>query len=135
MVLSLPSRIIHQKKNVFESKELTKENLKQEILNNGIYFPNIVLKQALWESAHLKSNMGITYNNLFGLRNCDKDYTYSNGKINGYLTFRNWEFCVKEYKIFQERKFKEKYYLDFLKTIGYAESDNYVDEIVKIKLH
>lgn len=124
------------KKDTLKSKKLNTKNVLKEIRLNNIYFPEIVLKQALFETNNLKSNICLENNNLFGIRHYPNfDTTYAIAKNRGFLCFKTWEDSVKEYKRLQKRNFKESYYYDFLERSGYAEKTIYVNGLKKININ
>lgn len=84
----------------------------------GIKFPDIVLRQAIWETGWFKSKHMIHKNNLFGFRHTKK-----------YMDFKNWQECVDYYKNWQLRQYTregEDYYA-FLIRIKYAQSKKYIE--------
>ena len=84
----------------------------------GIKFPDIVLRQAIWETGWFKSKHMIHKNNLFGFRHSKK-----------YMSFTNWNECVDYYKSWQLRQYTregEDYYA-FLIRVKYAQSKKYIE--------
>ena len=113
------------------SKDLTVESLHEYILEKGIMEPNYVLAQACEETGWLKSYNCRHRNNLFGFRS-RKWVTPDNKQ--GYKVFDNWESSVEYYRRWQIRK---KYkpgsdYLEFLKTVGYAENPLYESNVASV---
>lgn len=104
--------------------KLTKENLFNELVAQGIDCPEIVLAQAILETGNFQSYSCKTRNNLFGLKR--KDGTY--------MTFDHWTDAVYAYK-----KYIQKYeeiptdYYKFLNDLGYAEDSNYVERVKQIR--
>lgn len=79
----------------------------------GIKHPEIVMKQAIWETGWFKSKHLMRKNNLFGFR----------GK--SYLTFKSWRESVEYYKKWQDKRYdqtKYKDYYEFLTKIRYGHS-------------
>jgi hypothetical protein len=116
---------------------LTKENVYNEIIANGIVFPDVVFEQCLLESKHLKSDIAIENNNLFGLRVYpNADTTYAIARNRGHLVFKHWTESVKEYARYQRRNFLDKkdVYYKFLKSSGYAEAENYINTLKGINI-
>lgn len=100
---------------------LSKENLYNELIAQGIDFPEIVCAQAVLETEHFKSYACLQRNNLFGLRR--KDGTY--------MSFYHWTESVAAYKTYiQKWKKPPNNYYHYLDSLGYAEDKTYV-EIVK----
>ena len=88
-----------------------------------IKHPEIVQKQAILETGHYMSKLCTEHNNLFGL--------YDN-KNNKYYEFDTWIESIIAYKWWIQDRYqydeKEDYY-DFLKRIGYAEDDKYIEKL------
>ncbi|MFP5042350.1 glucosaminidase domain-containing protein [Parasediminibacterium sp. JCM 36343] len=61
----------------------------------GIKHPEVVLKQAIYESGHFKSNIFKKRNNLFGFRH------------NKYIVFDSWQSCIDYYKRWQDKYYKD----------------------------
>lgn len=83
-------------------KPFSIDNLKAEIVRQGIKQPNIVLAQATWESGHFKSDIFKENHNLFGMKQPKVRKTLATGENRGHATFNNWVDSVKDYKIFQD---------------------------------
>jgi uncharacterized FlgJ-related protein len=93
----------------------------------GIKHPDIVLKQAIYESGHFNSNIYKTKNNLFGFR-----------RTQTYLSYKNWQACVDYYKVWQDKYYKDvnQDYYTFLQKINYSGLANfdYSGELKKVKI-
>ncbi len=102
---------------------LSEENLYNELVAQGVDFPEIVQAQAILETGHFKSHACLQQNNLFGLRNGDGTY----------MAFDHWTDAVAAYK-----KFIQKYdpppndYYKYLQDLGYAEDPNYIIKLKQI---
>lgn len=95
------------------------------IVCSGIKFPDIVLRQAIWETGWFKSKHMIHKNNLFGFRH-SKEYMY----------FKNWQESINYYKSWQLRKYSregEDYYA-FLIRIKYAQSNKYIESLKSLNV-
>jgi uncharacterized FlgJ-related protein len=126
--------IIDKTKKKDSIPKLNKENVLIELKKNNVYFPEIVLKQALLETGGFKSNICIENNNLFGIRHYPaNDTTYAICKNRGFLAFKDWRDSVKEYKRLQKRMFTDKYYYEFLNKANYAEKDLYIQRLKELK--
>lgn len=110
-----------KKVDLLSEIKFTPKLLKQEILNQKIKFPDIVLKQACLETAHFTSVSFKKRNNLFG---------FHNGK--DYLKFDTWKECVKYYKKWQDKLYKSGDYYVFLEKLPYAQDSTYIDVLKKI---
>jgi flagellum-specific peptidoglycan hydrolase FlgJ len=103
--------------------KLNESNLYDELLAQGVGFPNIVVAQAILETGHFKSHACKTLNNLFGLRNNDGTY----------MSFEHWTDAVAAYK-----KYIQKYesppddYYEYLDKLDYAEDKNYTTKLKQI---
>lgn len=102
-----------------ENKELTIENVLEELYINEVLFPEIVIKQVKLETGHLKH---IYKNNLFG---------FHNGKR--FLEFESWQEAVKFKKTWQDKKYKGGNYYEFLMNLPYAQDPEYIAKLKKIK--
>ena len=97
---------------------LTKENLRAELIRQGIPHHEIVYAQALHETGNLTSYVCRTKNNLFGLR-----------KGNTYRSYSDYSKCIADYKRLISSRYKGGDYYAFLIRIGYAEDEMYIDKI------
>lgn len=97
---------------------LTMENVIRELIKNDIQHIDVVVRQIMWETGHLKSRRAVKDHNLFG---------FQTGK--GGLKFNKWEDSVKYYKLWQTKKFKGGDYYSFLTRVGYAEDVDYVKKL------
>lgn len=101
------------------NKPLTVENLYEELQNQEVDYPEIVLAQALLETDHFRSYSCRERHNLFGLR-----------KKDGYMEFPHWTYSVAAYK-----RYIQKYenvpsdYYRYLDRLGYAEDTIYVEKV------
>lgn len=102
------------------TKQLNIDNLYEELLNQELDFPEIVLAQALLETGHFESFSCRERNNLFGLRKRDGSY----------MIFPHWTYSVAAYKKYIQ-KYKEtpEDYYKFLENLGYAEDSAYIEKV------
>lgn len=102
------------------TKQLNIDNLYEELLNQELDFPEIVLAQALLETGHFESFSCRERNNLFGLRKRDGSY----------MVFPHWTYSVAAYKKYIQ-KYKEtpEDYYKFLENLGYAEDSAYIEKV------
>jgi len=97
--------------------ELTLENVYRELLFKDVKFPEIVMRQVVWETQWLNcDHCSLKFNNLFGF-----------ATNNGYLHFKNWVESVDYYKKWQTKLHVEKYsdYYQFLVAKKYALGESY----------
>jgi len=97
------------------------------IKKSGIKNPEIVLRQAIYESGHFKSEVCGKKNNIFGFRS----------RII-YKKFACWQECVDYYKKWQDRHYvdsTEDYY-HFLQRINYSgyKEFSYEKQLKKVKI-
>lgn len=104
--------------------ELTIANLYAELKRQGVRHPKIVLAQALLESAHFKSELTRTHNNIFGIRT-------RNGP---FQKFGSWVDCVTGYKNLVQYKYRvgKESYTQFLTRIRYANDPLYIKKVMRI---
>lgn len=109
------------------------EEVKLEIKKQGILHPEIVLRQAIWESRWFEcTNCSWRYKNMFGFRH--KSWiTPTNPK--GYKEWNSWKESVDYYRRWQAKFYKGGNYYDFLVDRGYSESDKYIDNLKSLRLN
>ena len=100
---------------------LNEKTLKDELVKNNIPHKDIVLAQAKLESAHFKSNLVRTNQNIFGLK-----------KGNKYRKYSHWTECVKDYKRCISDRYSGGDYYAFLKRINYSEDKEYINILKEI---
>ena len=102
----------------FDHLLLTEDNVKKEIIAQGLDYPDIVLAQAIIETGGFTSQSCRKDNNLFGLRGQD-----------GYLKFNSWTESVAKYKdgaqAYKNKPKTEEDYYRHLESMGYAENPLY----------
>jgi hypothetical protein len=92
----------------------------------GIKHPDIVLKQAIYETGHFKSNIFCGKNNLFGFRH------------NKYVCYDSWKACVDYYKVWQDKHYTNDsldYYI-FLASNNFSGKNrqHYVSQIKNTRI-
>ena len=104
--------------------ELSIENVKKILADEGVQHADIVLRQAITETGWFKcTKCSLTRNNIFG-------FYYKKR----YLEFDNWVECVRYYKRWQDRHYKGGDYYAFLKKVGYATNPRYIQDLKSLKL-
>lgn len=114
-----PNINIQVRKDTVLSKQvsiLNEKTLREELVKNNIPHKDIVLAQAKLESAHFKSSLVHTNQNIFGLKRGNK-----------YRKYSHWTECVKDYKKCISDRYTGGNYYTFLTRIGYSENKDYVD--------
>lgn len=151
VVLGLISFIPFKIKNVFYEKEVQeteeidfyeqslsekKKMVVQEIIKNKIQYPEIVLAQALLESANFNSYIFKKNNNMFGMRMPNRRETHAIGTYKTYAVYEDWKMSIQDYALYQKavlkgRDISKENYYAFLGR-RYAESPEYVTVIKKM---
>jgi len=112
---------------------LTEQNLLDSLVKWNCYFPELVIKQMKIESANFNSNIFHQTNNLMGMTYPSRRQTTAIGKYKvgkyTYAVYDNWVSSAKDYLLFQQTYFTEKYYHSFLENVGYAEDSSYINKI------
>lgn len=93
----------------------------QQIKNKKIKHPEIVFAQYRLETGNGKSKAFKEYNNAFGFS--------LNGKL---MRFKSVSECVEYYKVWQAKRYVTGDYFEFLKKIGYAEEEGYIELLKKM---
>lgn len=112
--------------------------LYNEILEQGIEFPDIVFAQAILESSHFKSKIFKENNNIFGMKIAKKRQTSSVGSKNGFSVYISWRDSIIDYYYYQEmilskrRMTRDQYFYHLEKN--YAGSDGYSKKLKTIIL-
>jgi len=88
----------------------------------GVLFPEIVLQQIHWESAHFKSKICRENHNLLGIKYIKQKEAI--GENRGHAVYSSYKACLRDYKRLQ------KYYLGNLAG-KYAEDPNYVTKLIQ----
>ena len=132
-------KIIDKVKSYFKDNVVTNsykpfsvENLKSEIVKQGIKYPNIVLAQAVLESGHFKSDIFLDNHNIFGMKKPSVRKTMATGENRGHATFNNWVDSVRDYKMFQDQNgYSNLSVNDYMKKLGtdYCPGCNYEKKI------
>jgi len=107
-----------------------------EILEQGLEFPDIVFAQAVLESGNFKSKITKKNNNIFGMRQPSKRKTTSVGSANGYATYETWRDSIEDYFLFQEmlfskHKFTRESYLRYIDKY-YSTTKGYRSRLMRV---
>ena len=116
-------------------EELTIPALVREIKQSGVMFPEIVMAQAVKESAHFSSPIFIEGNNMFGMKLATRRPTTRCGEVRGYSAYSSWKESVRDYALYQAAYLKDILKKDaYLAYLGkrYASDKNYVKSIIQI---
>ena len=107
-----------------------------EILEQGLEFPDIVFAQAVLESGGFTSRVTKENNNIFGMMRPTKRPTTSVGVSHGYSVYESWRESIEDYRLFQEmlfskHKFTRSSYLEYLDKY-YSTTKGYKTTLLKI---
>ena len=84
------------------AQKFSPQNLQQEIVKQGIKYPDIAMAQAKIESGHFTSPIFQENNNLFGMKLPSVRQTTAIGKNRGHAKYKTWQDSVKDYKLWQD---------------------------------
>ena len=117
---------------------ITYKDLYQEIVNQGISYPEIVWAQAVLESGHFSSKVFKNNQNIFGMKHPKKRKTLSLGSMDSYAVYLSWRDCVKDYKIYQDeiifrnKKLSRSSYFNYLDKKYCEAGSSYSKKVKKI---
>ena len=125
-------------KKYYKNRNFSIQNLKEYVSLSNFDAGDIVLRQAILESAWGKSYRFKENNNLFGMRHPKVRQTSSIGNKDGYANYNHWTDSVDDYLYWQKyhssKIAKYSCYLDFLQQSGYAEDLGYINKLKRIKV-
>ena len=96
----------------------TAEQVRQELMMQGVPHHEIVLAQARHETGNFKSRLCRVNKNLFGIKH--------NGR---YARYNHWRESIKDYKERISSRYKGGNYYAFLQRIGYAQDPAYLRKV------
>ena len=96
----------------------TIEQVRAEIVRQGLPHPDIVLAQARLETGNFKSRRCKVDHNIFGIKHGRQ-----------YAKYRRWHDCVSDYKKRISSRYKGGDYYAFLRRIGYARDPQYIQKL------
>lgn len=108
---------------VCKEDSFTVKDFVLELHIQGVKYPDIVLRQACWESGFFTSAVWKKKNNPFGFYCKD-----------GYIMFNDWKSAIAYMKTWQDKNYKSGSYYDYLLKIGYASDTSYIDHVKSIDL-
>lgn len=76
------------------SEALNKQNFEAFVYSLPFEFPEIIIKNAYFETGHLTSDICLNYNNCFGMKFPKIRYTLANGNYYGWATYESWKLSV-----------------------------------------
>lgn len=129
-----PLPLAKKDKHAFINSIFTPTFLIQTMQEVGIQHPEIVYAQALIESGSFTSWLFKNNHNLFGMKLAVYRQTTAIGERRNHARFLNWIDAVKDYKLWQDAKFKGKLVsqAEYLKQLNkYAADKRYISKIRK----
>lgn len=112
-----------QCEEIVELPELNVDNMYHEIVKANIKHPDIVLAQAVLETGWFTSKVCNECNNCFGLM-----------RKGEYFNFEHWTESVVAYRDkLQYKMFDGEDYFSFLRRIGYAEDEDYIAKVKRVR--
>lgn len=121
------------------TEPMTPKNIYNYLIRNHIPCAEIVLRQILQETGHLRSWLCVKQNNLFGMLMPEHRKTMATAGWKGYARFTNWKQSVLDYKLWQEHQQAHGYdltdYYKFLEKTLYAEDISYVQKLKQININ
>lgn len=128
--------LVRYKIRKLEKSAFTYNNFLKYLKVVGLYNDTII-KQAILETGWFSSKSFIVGNNLFGMKVVYNRPTTSDGEFLLYAKYSHWTQSIQDFKLFLEYykvNLDSDNYYDFLKRIGYAESEEYLNILTNIKL-
>lgn len=124
---------------VREYNGFSEEKLIAKIKELNFKYPYIVLAQSYQETGHYTSNIFLTNQNLFGMKEARIRTNIANGTRNGHASYNSWQDSLYDYALYYAT------YLSSIRTEGeyygylqqyYAEDPTYVERLKSlIKKH
>jgi hypothetical protein len=110
----------------YKTSQLDVNEVKAYIEAIGIKEPDIVLRQAVYETGEFKYRPLMLKHNLFGFR-----------QHKHYLYYKSWRACIDYYKKWQDKNYTDdtEDYYNFLIRIKYATSPVYIAHLKSVKLN
>lgn len=110
----------------YKTSQLDVNEVKAYIEAIGIKEPDIVLRQAVYETGDFKYRPLLLKHNLFGFRHHKH-----------YLQYKSWRACIDYYKKWQDKNYTDatEDYYNFLIRIKYATSPVYIAHLKSVKLN
>ena len=110
-------------------KAQTKEEVYKELIKQEVKHPDIVLAQLRLESANFTSKLYKATRNFAGMKLAKTRETTAGGERYNHAWYNHWKDCIKDLKIWQDCYYHGGCYYEFLESIGYAESEEYVNKL------
>ena len=110
----------------------------KEIVDAGIEFPEVVLRQALLETGDFSSKVFQENCNLFGMKQARVRETTAMGTSRNHAVYTNWKASIQDYKHWQDYNFERDScngdYYSYLIKRKYATDRSYIHKLKSVKL-
>lgn len=97
------------------NKNISKDEIKQSIINHGVKWPEIGYAQAVIETGNFKSKLFKKSNNLFGMKVSKRKMHIYKTRNNSCVYF-SWQKSIEDYKLFQDRFETKNDFENYLKN-------------------
>ena len=97
----------------------------------GIKYPTIVWRQVMLETGWGKSQLATQGKNLFGMKHTERGWSL--GWLWGHAHYASFDDGISDYKEWQDRYYRGGDYYEFLRRIGYAGDEFYIDKLKQIR--
>jgi len=122
-----------------QNQEFSFDNLVLYLHLKRVKEAETIMKQAIIETGWFRSDLFLTYNNLFGMKRAARRATTAIGTGFGHAAYGHWTSSVDDYlmwKTYWEGKgHGTADYLVFLESVGYSTSGGYIGMIKKLDLY
>ena len=109
--------VIYRIDQVNQDSTFSLVNLEEYILQLNMYYPKVVIAQAIIESGHFNSKIFKENNNLFGMREAKQRHSIAIGSKNGYAVYNNWKESVIDYAFYQKTYLSKLNQDEYIKAI------------------
>lgn len=112
--------------------QITLKDVESLLKKYDIQYPEIVIAQIRLETGNLSSRLCKSNKNLFGMKYPKKRETTAIGEQFGHAQYKSYEDCISDYALWQKARYKGGDYYTFLKDIGYAQDELYINKLQQI---
>ena len=106
-----------------------------EVLSMKLEHPTIVISQVILESNHMRSELFVQNNNMFGMKQSGQRATTSTVIVGGYKYYEDWRESLIDYALLQMAYYKglsrEEYFAKLSRV--YASADKYTETLRKVE--
>lgn len=127
--------LVDFRKHKIENSEFTFELFREYADLVGLPNPEISVRQSMLETGFFTSTIFNENNNLFGMKHPRVRPTKSVGSARGHAVYEHWTDSVEDYVLWYEYMTRNGGYVDykhFLKKVGYAEDEQYINKLLTI---